>query len=194
MKGTVDTVGLDFKLPRRGLFFRRSSLRKSVASYAPSGRPAACLRVRANSGSAPASSLAGGLPLFELFKPSRRSSSAIRAFIGRQFFETRSAAGNPTQPRHVPPSRPPAPAGTDAASNRPWLSLPITLPGRSNAQSRLLRTAAHPHGSLTRADAPLIDAENLFRQTGTTPAPGHDGQECGRKHNEKKGGKFYKLR
>jgi hypothetical protein len=30
----------------------------------------------------------------------------------------------------------------------------------------LLHHAAPPHGSLTPADAPLIDAENLFRQSG----------------------------
>ena len=31
---------------------------------------------------------------------------------------------------------------------------------------RLTSPAAHPHGSLTTADAPLIDAERLFRQPG----------------------------
>ena len=36
----------------------------------------------------------------------------------------------------------------------------------ADARSRLLHPAANPHGSLTPADAPLIDAENLFRQPG----------------------------
>src|SRR6266404_6295603 len=32
--------------------------------------------------------------------------------------------------------------------------------------SSLLQLTANPHGGLTLADAPLIDAENLFRQPG----------------------------
>jgi hypothetical protein len=31
---------------------------------------------------------------------------------------------------------------------------------------RLLQPAAHPHGSLTQAETPLSDAENLFREPG----------------------------
>ena len=36
----------------------------------------------------------------------------------------------------------------------------------TNTRSRLLHAAAYPLGSLTPAEAPLIDAENLFRQPG----------------------------
>ena len=41
----------------------------------------------------------------------------------------------------------------------------------AHARSSLLHPAAHPHGSLTPADAPLIDAEKLFRQPG--PSQSH---------------------
>src|SRR5580704_14139815 len=37
---------------------------------------------------------------------------------------------------------------------------------RHHARSSLLHPAATPLGSLTLAEAPLIDAENLFRQPG----------------------------
>jgi hypothetical protein len=36
----------------------------------------------------------------------------------------------------------------------------------TRALSSLLHPAAHPHGSLTTADAPLIEAEKPFRQPG----------------------------
>src|SRR5258707_14784 len=39
-------------------------------------------------------------------------------------------------------------------------------PWRHHTRSRLLPPAAPPHGSLTPADAPLIDAERLFKQPG----------------------------
>ena len=47
---------------------------------------------------------------------------------------------------------------------RPHSSLDDMHPGSS-----LLQPAATPHGGLTPAEAPLIDAENLFRQ----PGPAH---------------------
>jgi hypothetical protein len=37
---------------------------------------------------------------------------------------------------------------------------------KENARSSLLHPAATPLGSLTLAEAPLVDAENLFRQPG----------------------------
>ena len=47
--------------------------------------------------------------------------------------------------------------------------IPIVTPDEQRAlrvRPRLLHSAAPPHGSLTPADAPLIDAEKLFRQPG----------------------------
>src|ERR1700674_1450896 len=35
-----------------------------------------------------------------------------------------------------------------------------------HTRSSLLQPAAHPHGSLTPAETPLSDAENLFREPG----------------------------
>src|SRR6185312_10548594 len=62
--------------------------------------------------------------------------------------------------------------GPMTASARPALR----LDARHGTRSRLLHPAANPHGGLTTADAPLIDAENLFRQPGP-PHLARDGSD-----------------
>ena len=57
---------------------------------------------------------------------------------------------------------------------RPHASLDGNTPDQTAEllleRARLLQRAAHPHGSLTPAETPLSDAENLFRE----PGPLHD--------------------
>jgi hypothetical protein len=47
---------------------------------------------------------------------------------------------------------------------------------------KLLHPAANPHGSLTPADAPLIDAENLFRQPGPPQLTWYEGADSRCRH------------
>ena len=56
----------------------------------------------------------------------------------------------------------------------PWAFLNVVVqrpptalePGPAHTRSSLLQPAATPHGGLNPADAPLVDAEILFRQPG----------------------------
>ena len=63
------------------------------------------------------------------------------------------------------------PALRSAAISTSIMAADRTRALTAHTRSSLLHPAALPHGSLTPAEAPLIDAENLFRQPGPPHRP-----------------------